>query len=909
MRRVYPILLTLSVLAAPAWGAKQDIDFDFILQAADDALLELVGPQFGRLYNQDRDGNGILDHDQLAMLSAVLLGNNPQIPASLQNQIQAGFEANKDKVARDLILDINVAGVFNQTVNVLELLADEDPLFPYAVQNMLAGIMTAGDNSTIGFLNNFLKDMVVFVAEREGYGFALDLIDLNDYINFSAGEYNNYGDGGLLGNYLGRNGNIDGHLNGTSNFQEYAASSGTFKREQWLERCNLVPPLRILADPAGGSAETGDPFTFTVVAVGGQGAKHFQWLRTDSNGKEFPTAYDLVGPDSESYTIAYVSVLDRARFSVAVSDDVSVYNPGTRTGGRQSWGARLTVTQVPFQIVAEPQSATLNIGDPYALAFRVRGGSAAPSYFWSRNGVPAGPNAPVFDLSPVSGASGGNYQCVALSGAESLSSVVAEITVIGAGNEVSIPDPALRGLLEEALGFASGGAIFEGDMLRLTGLSGNGRGIVDLSGLDKAFNLTWLELYDNGIADLRPLAVLEKLEHLNVALNFVADLGPLANLRELASLYAWNNEIAALGPLVDNPGIGEGDEISVEANPLGETARCAEAEDLRGRGVLLLLDGTCDLLAEGEAEGEEPEGEFLPEGEGDAEAETEGGTEGEAEGEAPLVCGAPQGELPCGATFTSTDVPVALPSLGEAVSALCVEQTGTVTDVQVSVSLAHPATQTLALLLVAPSGYQTFLMSKPQVPGENLLATTFNDEASCSVQNAEPPFTGQFVPVTPLRSFDGEALAGKWQLRVIDIASGGEGTLNAWSLGFNPCAPEPVPPPCPGDLPDEGEDEGETPIEFSSADLDRDSILSLSELLRVIQLFNAIRIHCDGASEDGFAPGPGSYRCRPHTSDYNPQDWRITLNELLRLVQLYNSPGNEYHADPSTEDGLAPGPG
>jgi len=57
-------------------------------------------------------------------------------------------------------------------------------------------------------------------------------------------------------------------------------------------------------------------------------------------------------------------------------------------------------------------------------------------------------------------------------------------------------------------------------------------------------------------------------------------------------------------------------------------------------------------------------------------------------------------------------------------------------------------------------------------------------------------------------------------------------------------------------------------------------------------------IEADTYDEDGNL-------CTPHDSDYKPQDWRITLSELLRVIQLYNSPG--YHPDPDTEDGFAPG--
>lgn len=54
---------------------------------------------------------------------------------------------------------------------------------------------------------------------------------------------------------------------------------------------------------------------------------------------------------------------------------------------------------------------------------------------------------------------------------------------------------------------------------------------------------------------------------------------------------------------------------------------------------------------------------------------------------------------------------------------------------------------------------------------------------------------------------------------------------------------------------------------------------------------------------------PALEGCAPHSSDYNPQDWTISLSELLRLIQFYNS--GAYHAcpdaDPPTEDGYCPG--
>ncbi len=92
------------------------------------------------------------------------------------------------------------------------------------------------------------------------------------------------------------------------------------------------------------------------------------------------------------------------------------------------------------------------------------------------------------------------------------------------------------------------------------------------------------------------------------------------------------------------------------------------------------------------------------------------------------------------------------------------------------------------------------------------------------------------------------------------------------------------------------EGEGEPPVPGEhSADQDGDNRINLSELLRIIQFFNSLAFHCQSGSEDGFAAGAGADQsCTAHSSDYNPQDWRINLSELLRLIQFYNSSG--YHS-------------
>ncbi len=105
----------------------------------------------------------------------------------------------------------------------------------------------------------------------------------------------------------------------------------------------------------------------------------------------------------------------------------------------------------------------------------------------------------------------------------------------------------------------------------------------------------------------------------------------------------------------------------------------------------------------------------------------------------------------------------------------------------------------------------------------------------------------------------------------------------------------------------EGEPEGSAPG-YHTADQNNDWTINLSELLRVIQFFNSGGLHCQSGTEDGYAPGAsGDTSCAAHASDYTPNDWRIGLSELLRLIQMFNSGG--YHACAGGEDGYCPGLG
>jgi hypothetical protein len=104
-----------------------------------------------------------------------------------------------------------------------------------------------------------------------------------------------------------------------------------------------------------------------------------------------------------------------------------------------------------------------------------------------------------------------------------------------------------------------------------------------------------------------------------------------------------------------------------------------------------------------------------------------------------------------------------------------------------------------------------------------------------------------------------------------------------------------------------------------SADTNADWRISLVELTRMIELYNTRsgtsrtgEYHCEPGTEDGFAPGAGTLTSW-HSADCD-HNGRISLVELTRLIELYNtrsgtSRTGDYHTASGTEDGFAPGTG
>ena len=123
------------------------------------------------------------------------------------------------------------------------------------------------------------------------------------------------------------------------------------------------------------------------------------------------------------------------------------------------------------------------------------------------------------------------------------------ITTTAYAQVVEIPDPNLERAIQEELGIPVEVRVTQPELLQLTGLAATEIGITNLTGLEQATNLGYLDIGGNQIRDIRPLAELINLTGLSLANNPVEDIAPLANLINLTSLNLAGNGLENLEPL------------------------------------------------------------------------------------------------------------------------------------------------------------------------------------------------------------------------------------------------------------------------------------------------------------------------------------------------------------------------
>ncbi len=68
--------------------------------------------------------------------------------------------------------------------------------------------------------------------------------------------------------------------------------------------------------------------------------------------------------------------------------------------------------------------------------------------------------------------------------------------------------------------------------------------------------------------------------------------------------------------------------------------------------------------------------------------------------------------------------------------------------------------------------------------GDNFIGTILNDSAVTPIASGTAPFTGSFIPSSPLIPFNGPFVSGYWKLSISDTATGDTGILKRWCVIF-----------------------------------------------------------------------------------------------------------------------------
>lgn len=110
----------------------------------------------------------------------------------------------------------------------------------------------------------------------------------------------------------------------------------------------------------------------------------------------------------------------------------------------------------------------------------------------------------------------------------------------------------------------------------------------DIGFLAQLRHLRLANLAFNQIEWIGPLSSLTALEAVVLMQNRIVNVGPLAVLPMLREVNLANNLVADVFALVDNPGLGAGDVVRLDGNPLSATALAVQIPALEGRGVQVI---------------------------------------------------------------------------------------------------------------------------------------------------------------------------------------------------------------------------------------------------------------------------------------------------------------------------------
>ncbi len=135
-------------------------------------------------------------------------------------------------------------------------------------------------------------------------------------------------------------------------------------------------------------------------------------------------------------------------------------------------------------------------------------------------------------------------------------------------------------------------------------------------------------------------------------------------------------------------------------------------------------------------------------------------------------------------SYITEDAPRDIPDVSpEGINAvISITEPVIITDVNVTVNVAHNWIEDVVLKLIAPDGTEVLLSQNNGDNGDNYETTVFDSDAETAITAGSAPFTGTFQPEGDLSVFNGSLSSGDWTLNVSDVYLYLEGSLNSWSL-------------------------------------------------------------------------------------------------------------------------------
>ena len=131
--------------------------------------------------------------------------------------------------------------------------------------------------------------------------------------------------------------------------------------------------------------------------------------------------------------------------------------------------------------------------------------------------------------------------------------------------------------------------------------------------------------------------------------------------------------------------------------------------------------------------------------------------------------------------YSATDLPQAIPDLGEATSIVHDPRAGVIERVRVvDLHGTHTFVKDLSFALASPSGTSVVLMDQI-CGGDDDFRLDLADAAITPIP-CPPNVGGLHQPLQPLAAFVGQPAAGNWTLVVSDLAGADVGTLDGWGL-------------------------------------------------------------------------------------------------------------------------------